>query len=164
MMKLRRRHPVSSKEIKSIRDSLRGTLSESQLEILLASPIDSAEFGDLEVILSGGEAVAFLPEDKFFPTLKGYLKMKIDRRYLKVDSGAVPFVVNGADIMSPGVVDVDEDLRTGDLCVVTEERHNKPLSISRMLVDSSEVDRSRKGKVAKNLHHVGDALWNLNRE
>jgi PUA domain protein len=163
-MKLRRRHPVSSKEIKSILDSLRGILPDPQLELLVAPPVDSAVFGDLEVILSGGEAVVFLPEGKFFPTLKGFLKVKIDQRYLKVDSGAVPFVVNGADIMSPGVVDVDEVLRTGDLCVVTEERYNKPISISRMLVDSSGVDRSRKGKVAKNLHHVGDDLWNLNKE
>ena len=163
-MKLRRRHPMSSKEIRSIRDSLRSVLPESQLDLITAPPVDKAFYDDFEIILSKGNAVLFKPEGIYFPTLKGFLSLTISQRYLKVDSGAVPFVINGADIMSPGVVGIDENLVSGDLCVVTEERHNKPLSVSRMLVDAPEVDRSKKGKVAKNLHHVGDDLWKIEQE
>jgi PUA domain protein len=155
---------MSSKEIRSIRDSLEPILAPSQLDLLLVPPLDTASYNNIDLILSGGNAVLFRPEESYFPTLRSWLVTPIERRYLKVDSGAVPFVVNGADIMSPGVVGVDGDLAKNDLCVVTEERHNKPLSVSRMLVDASEVDRSSRGKVAKNLHHVGDILWKLNQE
>jgi PUA domain protein len=155
---------MSSKEIKSIRDSLDSVLTPSHMDLILVPPLDTASYNNTDLILSGGNAVLFCPEESYFPTLRSWLIIPIEKRYLKVDSGAVPFVINGADIMSPGVIDVDGDLQKNDLCVVTEERHNKPLSVSRMLIDASEVDRSNKGKVAKNLHHVGDILWKLNQE
>jgi len=155
---------MSSKEIRSIRDSLESILAPSHLDLILDPPLDSASFNNTDLILSGGNVVLFRPEESYFPTLRSWLVIPIEKRFLKVDSGAVPFVINGADIMSPGVVDLDEDLKKDDLCVVMEERHNKPLSVSRMLVEASEVDRLSKGKVAKNLHHVGDILWKLNQE
>ncbi|MHA1216919.1 MAG: RNA-binding protein, partial [Candidatus Thorarchaeota archaeon] len=40
-----------------------------------------------------------------------------------------------------------------------DERHRKPLCIARMLVDAEGLKQMERGKVAENIHHVGDRLW-----
>ena len=74
-----------------------------------------------------------------------------------VDSGAVRFVVNGADIMKPGIVSADPEIAVGDLVVIVEERHKKPLAVGRALVPGSEM--KGEGKAVKSMHHVGDSIW-----
>jgi len=163
-MRIRRRRPLSSKEIKGLRDALSRALSQSQLDAILAGHLETASTEKYPVILSGKEPVIFEPDGTPFPTLRGFLRVEVQQCYLQVDSGAVPFIANGANVMAPGVVRSDPSLRQGDLCVVTEERHNKPLCIARMAVNASDIDRARKGKVADSIHHVGDALWKLSVE
>ena len=66
-------------------------------------------------------------------------------------------IFNGADIMKPGIVSADPEIAVGDLVVIVEERHNKPLAIGRALVAGTEM--KGEGKAVKSLHHVGDAIW-----
>lgn len=160
-MRIRRRRPLSAKEIKGLRDALGQVLSEAQVDGILSGHLETASTEKYSVILSNKEPVVFMPEGAPFPTLRGFLRVGVHSRYLQVDSGAVPFIANGANVMAPGVVRSDPALRQGDLCVVTEERHNKPLCIARMVVNAVEIDRTKKGKVADSLHHVGDPLWKL---
>lgn len=155
---------MPSKEVKALRDALLGFLPDAGVALILSGHLERGAADKFDVILSDNEPVVFTPDGDVFPTLMGFLRIEVTSRFLKVDSGAVPFVANGADVMSPGVVGFDPALLQGDLCVVTEERHNKPLSVARMLVDAKEIDRDKKGKVAKNLHHVGDSLWKLARQ
>jgi len=76
-----------------------------------------------------------------------------------VNMGAVPHVCNGADIMAPGVVRIEKDYKPNDYVVVTDERHNKPLAIAMSLTDSQTARDLKKGKIARNMHYVGDSLW-----
>ncbi len=160
-MRVRRRHPLSLKEVRSLRESLSRVLSDPQLDALLSGYVETASCEKYELVLSDKEPVIFTPDGIAFPTLRGFLRVGVQRRYLTVDMGAVPFVVNGANVMAPGVVGSDPALLKGDLCVVTEQRHGKPLCIARMTMDAAGIDPSKKGKVADNIHHVGDSLWKL---
>jgi len=74
-----------------------------------------------------------------------------------VDAGAVRFVVNGADIMNPGIVNADPEIAPGDLVVVVEERYRKPLAVGRALIPGTEM--KGEGKAVKSMHHVGDLIW-----
>lgn len=96
-----------------------------------------------------------------FPTLKGLLEHPFPERRVVVDAGAVPFVVNGADIMRPGIVSLSDDIRSGKPVQVVEERHGKPLAVGTSLFDSGELRQKTTGKVVKTIHHIGDDLWNL---
>jgi PUA domain protein len=93
-----------------------------------------------------------------FPTLKMVDLIQLKR--VAVDMGAVPHVVNGADVMSPGIVSADPEIKAGDVVVVVDERHGKPLAIGLALLDGSAM-RAPKGKAVKNIHHVGDEIWRL---
>jgi PUA domain protein len=125
----------------------------------LKGAIELVELEDgREVILINGKPSLLKTSDGVFPTL-----MSIDRiqpKRVTVDMGAVPYVAGGADIMAPGVVTADEDIVPGDCVIVVDERHGKQLAIGLALV-ASPLMKASKGKVVKNLHFVGDKIWQL---
>lgn len=129
---------------------------------LLGDEVEVIELGDgRELLLAKGELIAFRTGGEVFPHLAAVGRFKLKR--VAVDAGAVPYVAGGADIMAPGVVSADEGISQGDVVVVVDERHGKPLAIGSALV-SGEAMRAPKGKVIKNLYHVGDPLWRLGKE
>ncbi len=114
----------------------------------------------IDILLVENEPVLFKSGARIFPTVKGALKLEIDRHYLVVDKGAVSFVTNGADIMRPGVVDFDHGIKEGDILIVVEETHRKPLAVAEALWSGARMERESTGKCAKNIHRVGDDIWN----
>jgi len=79
---------------------------------------------------------------------------------ITVNMGAVPHICNGADLMAPGIVKIEASFNVNDYVVVIDERHQKPLAVAIALTDSQTVRNLKHGKVAKNVHYVGDNLWN----
>ena len=75
--------------------------------------------------------------------------------------GAVKHILNGADIMAPGIVRIIGDFKKGDLVLVVDEKYGKPLAVCEALYSSEEISKMSKGKVLKNLHYVGDKVWKL---
>lgn len=113
-----------------------------------------------DFIFVDGEPLLFKTEGKIFPTVKGALKLNPARRKVVVDSGAVKFIVNGADVMSPGVVEADPSIKEGDLVIVAEEAHGKALAIGKALMSGKDM-AGGKGKAVKSIHYVGDDIWKL---
>jgi len=99
--------------------------------------------------------------DWVFPTLKGAVECPFPERRVTVDAGAIPYVVNGADVMRPGIVAVTPDVKAGQPVQIVEERHGKPLAVGIALMNGPAILGSASGKMCKNFHHVGDELWNL---
>jgi PUA domain protein len=93
--------------------------------------------------------------------MKGAVQIPFPERRVTVDMGAIPYVVNGADVMRPGIVAVTPDVKAGAPVQIVEERHGKPLAIGIALHDGPEIMASTSGKMCKNFHHVGDEIWNL---
>ncbi len=93
------------------------------------------------------------------PTIYSLLKFKPLGYYVTVDMGAVPHVVNGADVMVPGIVEVWEGIRKGDVVWVRDEKYHKPLCVGISLMDAEEILKSERGKAVKNVHYVGDKIW-----
>jgi len=81
-----------------------------------------------------------------------------------VDEGAIRFMLNGADVMRPGVRAFDDWGPAGRMVVVKEEKKGRPIAVGPSLVGSSEARGMSKGGCIKNLHHVGDRYWNLHKE
>ena len=62
---------------------------------------------------------------------------------------------------SPGIVDADDSIVEGDIVIIVEETHNKPLAMGISLISGPEMVENSEGKAIKSLHYVGDAIWNL---
>lgn len=156
-MKIKKRYYLQKKKLKKLINQLGNysTLinSKSKVEILESDPYD--------IILIDGQPLVMNIEDTYFPTLKGALNLNITEKYVVVDMGAVKFVAKGADIMSPGITEADPEVKKGDLVIIIEETHRKPLAIGRALISGPQMAENDEGKAVKAIHYIGDKLWNL---
>lgn len=116
---------------------------------------------EYSLILVDGKPLLFEIEGRLFPTIRGALEMGLQKRVVTVDKGAIRFVSNGADIMAPGVVAADPDIKKGDFVIIVEETHQKPLAIGKALMGGLEMVEATSGKAIKSITHVGDKLWNM---
>ncbi|MCZ7392056.1 MAG: RNA-binding protein [Candidatus Methanoperedens sp.] len=122
--------------------------------------LEYVESDECDFIFVDGEPLLFKIEGKIFPTVKGALKLNPVRRKVVVDPGAVKFLINGADVMSPGIVAADPSIKEGDLVIIAEEAHGKALAIGRALMPGRDMVGG-KGKAVKSIHYVGDEIWKL---
>ena len=112
-------------------------------------------------ILVDGEPYIIIIDEKPFPTLKAALANEIDAKTVTVDMGAIRFVSNGADIMSPGIVAASEGVEPGDIVLIIDETHGKPLAIGVSLITGEEMVENDSGKAVETKHYVGDDIWNF---
>jgi PUA-domain protein len=116
---------------------------------------------DYSLILVDGKPLLFETEEQLFPTVRGAIEIEFKKRIVTVDKGAISFVSDGADIMAPGVVEADSEIENGDLVIVVEEVHRKPLAIGKALMTGLQMVESNSGKAIKSITHVGDKLWSM---
>jgi PUA domain protein len=104
--------------------------------------------------------VFFYLGEEIIPCLKPILNGKIILKKIVVDMGAVKFVANGADIMRPGIVSIDEGIIKNEFVEIVDMNNKKPLAIGRALFSSEEMKNMVSGKVIENIHFIGDEIWN----
>ncbi len=80
-----------------------------------------------------------------------------------VDEGAIKFLLNGADVMRPGIRSFDDWGAAGRMVIVREEKRGRAVAAGPASVASSEARGMTKGSCVKNAHHVGDKYWNLHK-
>ena len=66
-------------------------------------------------------------------------------------------ILNGADVMAPGIIKASPGLKEGDMVLVIGSK--KPLAIGVVLDGLDEKMAVGKGKVVKNIHYLGDKIW-----
>jgi PUA domain protein len=75
--------------------------------------------------------------------------------------GAVPYVCKGADVMAPGIRGFKGEFQKGNLVIVTDEKHGKPIALGEILYDAEQAKNIKQGAVIRNIHYVGDKTWTL---
>jgi len=158
---VRKRHTVRKSEVAGIVRRLEAELG-AEADLFASDRIEVAETGGpIRFYYVDRQLLLFERAGILFPTLRGAMARPFSARRITVDMGAVPFVVNGADIMRPGIVAVTDDIRADGPALVVEERHGKPLAICIARLDADALRAETAGKVCKNVHHVGDEIWGL---
>ena len=148
---LRKRKSLKRKAAKKLFEELSSVFGE-----IIAERVESAVLEDVTVYLLDYVVEFVRDGDAIYPFLGGSHVDGLPK--VVVDMGAIPYVCNGADVMAPGIADMDS-FEVGDLVVVRDVTHGKALAIGKALKSSSDIEASRKGKVIENLHYVGDSLW-----
>jgi PUA domain protein len=136
-------------------------LSTYETKNALKGKLEVLETSERTLILLNGVPVALCIDKTPFFTVRGAIELNPQRHLVTVDMGAVRFIHNGADVMSPGIVDADESITPGDFVVVIDERHKKPLGIGTALLTGTEMIHETKGKAVRIVHHVGDKIWHV---
>jgi len=159
-----RRYFLKDKETRKLLTDFSHRL-KTNIEQLLESKsrIEVNETEAAEIFILNGKPLLARLDDELFPTLAFEEVLPFISRIV-VDMGAVPYICKGADVMAPGVVSVKGEFEENDLLLVMDERHGQPLAIGVALFNSQAIKNMKHGKIVKNIHHVGDKLWNYLKE
>lgn len=157
--KFRQRHRLRRKDIKAIEVEMTDSMGFSPISE--DSDIDVAQTSKWTVILDHDQIIGVYFDDRLFPTVRALLRNPPDSNHVTVDMGAVQFVVNGADIMSPGIVDADARIQPGDIVWIRDEKNCRPIAVGTAIISGEEMRSGERGKAVKNMHYVGDEIWNI---
>lgn len=157
--KFKNRHRLSRKEARAIREQFVKSMGFSPS--FQEDSLDVAETEKYTVLLEGNEVVGFFIDDEPYPTVRSLLRSMPEKRFITVDMGAVKFIASGADVMAPGIVAADTKIREGDVVWVRDEKNLRPIAIGKALRSGEAMIGEKKGKAVRNLHHVGDDIWNI---
>ncbi len=100
----------------------------------------------------------FKLQEGWIPTLR-YLQSNNVLKTVVVDMGAIKFLIGGADVMRPGIVEIDEKIAKDEVIVIVDINNKKPIAVGVALLSGEEMKRAASGKVIKNIHYVGDKIW-----
>jgi len=154
------RIPLRERDARAILKAIGSRLQLSE-DVFGSKPrVEKVQIGDEELILIDGKPVILKKSGQLVPTLRFDTALERLARAV-VDMGAVPHICNGADVMVKGIRKVDRDFVEGSLVVIVDETYGKPLAIGEALVDSSSIREMEKGKVIRNMHFVGDNVWDV---
>jgi len=148
-----RRYMLRKKEAKAIARNIAETTG-----VELKGDMERAEIDGKVVILVEGEPMIIEYEGRYYLSVYALLKYRPSKGKVVVDEGAMPHIINGADVMRPGIIYADEDIKKGDFVYVVVEKKETPLAVGIALVDGKDM-KGGKGEAVKNVHHLKDKIW-----
>ncbi|MFW9807499.1 MAG: DUF1947 domain-containing protein [Candidatus Thorarchaeota archaeon] len=158
--RIKKRHLLKKREQRDEIDKIEKELGSSITGLDAKSHIEEGILDDgSRILLLDGEIIFFQHEGRMFPALRALLNGLMDVPRITVDMGAVRFVVNGADIMRPGITAIDDRVKKDGIVVIVDETHGKPLAVGVSKMSAEELRETTSGKVIKSIHHVNDDLW-----
>jgi PUA domain protein len=151
-------------DIKDLRERVEKSLALGQILVPRGSKVEGFSFKGGEVF-SVDDEPSFFVEDQgtIIPLLVYALEFSLPLPRITVDMRAVAHVCNGADVFRPGVRSIDASIRPGQTVIVLDEKNLKPICIGTSLMEATLMQETKQGKVVKNMHYVGDDLWNFSR-
>ena len=156
---------VSKKVARAIREELVSSFGDGA-----GTLVDNCEAIEEAKLNTGGTVLFFNKEASFFKLERDEeewipfldVAKRVSMKQVTIDQPAVPYIVNGADVMRPGIVHVD-NVSKDDLVVIVDEKNKTPVGIGRAMFDEETIVGMERGKVIKALHHPGDKFWQLKR-
>ncbi|MBT8172253.1 DUF1947 domain-containing protein [Candidatus Bathyarchaeota archaeon] len=157
-MPKRNRYFLKSKDAKKLTIKISKLLGINIEEIIQSKiHIEVLELDIAQIFILNGRPLIAKSEEHLFPTLF-FEELFSIIPHVVVDMGAVPYVCKGANVMAPGVKEI-EDFSKNELLLIVDERYGKPLAVGLSLTSSHDMKTVKKGKIVKNLHYVGDKIW-----
>ena len=160
--RLRRRTPVSLKQIRGVAEEIGDWLGE---EVDLSGFLEQAHYQETDLILVDRIPLAMRIEVcgkmGWYPTLKGIAAWNVERSWVAVDEGAIPFLRNGADCMGAGIHIADPSLGEGDFVWIRDQETGEHIATGTAIGDGEEMKSMTKGTAISTVHWGGDALWRL---
>lgn len=166
-LRLRHRARMREKDAQRLSESLSAAFG---IPDPLPETVERADAGEFDVLIANGRIVAFIRREsatdakvveRIAPTCRLLMAKKPTKAFVTVDMGAIKFVNNGADVMAPGITEADPAIQPGDLVWIRDEKNKVPIAVGEAVIPGAQMPRGPKGKAVKNLHRVGDEMWNL---
>ncbi len=119
--------------------------------------VDTIEVGNFSLYIVDDFPAVLERSGRLFHTISYFLRNGTEK-YVEVDDGAVKYILNGADVMRPGIIDFSE-FSEGDEVVILNK--NKILGVGIALCPSERLREMKKGKVVKTLYTIKDEIFRI---
>lgn len=168
-MNIKKRNFIKSSEIRVLKNDILRQYDENFVNQIIPKKskveLIQTEAGDLLYAVNN-KLTLWKSKDGYLPVLTLLLddKTKDVLKTVVVDMGAVRFVTNGADIMRPGITQIDPKIKKGDIVKICDETHNRTLAVGKSMFDAEEMEAKSSGKVIKNLHTIKDSVWKFEKD
>ncbi|KAH0574338.1 MCT-1 protein-like protein [Spironucleus salmonicida] len=97
---------------------------------------------------------------QYAPMLRQLHKFPSLLKYVYNDGGSCRALLNGAQLMAPGIHKIDETLKVGDICALRVSEDAEALAICKLLQDPVEIMKpNRAGQATETLFILGDGLY-----
>ncbi len=161
------RFRISKKERRALVAKLREELGERAAALIEGE--EDVEIARLrhpkieEIVLVRGVPAYFYYEGEVYPSLLLLYRLGYDPGLPRVyvDAGAVPHILNGADVMVPGITRVEGDFGEGEKLFVADEEKKRVFAVGKALMSSETIREAGRGKAVLNVHYAGDELWKI---
>ena len=166
-MKIKQRHFIRKSELKPLKEEILNQYDETFIDQIFPSKSNVelilTESGDTLYAVNN-ELKIWKSKDGYIPVLTLLLNKRVDLKTIVVDSGAIRYVANGADVMRPGITLIDPLIKKGDIVKIEEETHHRALAVGKAMYDAAEMESKDSGKVIENLHTIQDPIWEFEKE
>lgn len=145
---------LNNKECKGIIENFKEfgvNLKQNRFEILKDK---------IDLLLSNKKVIGFYYNQKLYPSLHTILEYNTNIPKVYLDLGAIPFITKGADLMAPGIKEL-EVFDKNSLVILCDATHKKSLALGISDFSSDEIKNMHKGKVIKTIHYISDKIWNF---
>ncbi len=144
---------LSKKDIKEINQSL--------IPYNYSLSPKSGALIDQDIVVVDSIPELLLLDNKYLPTMKSKLCETLPNVY--IDFGAIPFILKGADLMRPGIKDIDTFAKNAIVCI-RDFQYKKLIGLGIAQFDSSEIKPMQNGKVIKTYTYFDDYVWKYGRK
>lgn len=122
----------------------------------------------IQIYISDGNIVFYQQFDELIPSLRFVHKYPTAFPSVKVDRGAIKFVLSGANIMCPGLTSKGAELpeapglEKDTIVAIYAEGKENALAIGKLIMSTEDIKSVNKGIGIELIHYLGDGLWNFN--
>lgn len=124
--------------------------------------------GHVSILASASGTPLFIQtrEGTFMPTLRTLHKYPFLLPILRVDRGAIKHIINGADIMVPGLRStravIEDEVGKNKVVAVYAESKEHAIAIGITKMSTAQMRQNDKGIAIESAHYVSDGLWKCN--
>jgi PUA domain protein len=154
------RHFLKTKEADALINKASEKLAVLRQIVKARTDVELIQTEFAEIYLINGKPILAKFGENVFPTLV-FNEFLASSPKVFIDMGAIPHICNGANVMAPGITRFEGEFKKGDFVLIADEKHGKPIAIGEIICDEDAAKNATQGAVVRNVHFVGDRIWNF---
>lgn len=109
------------------------------------------------ILFKDDQKLFIIKNNKYLPHLRTFPQENYKSIY--VDDGAVKFLAKGADLMKPGIEEIEFGFEKDDIVQIKNKKLPKILALGIAMYSDKQIDEMTQGKVVQIYHFIGDEFY-----
>ena len=105
-----------------------------------------------------GKPLAYTSEGYLVPALKMLNELKPSGRFITVDDGAVPRLLNGANLFAQGIVELDSEIEPENMAYIRNTQ-GVYFAIGIVTRSASDIMANKQGEAVRIIHQASDRIY-----